>query len=209
MRHEQVFIWVATCLAVAAVLPAAAKLTEERTGKRVAKQIHLKPALVDSASDHKAAETGFGGAELGGHGKYFQYQHNPEHDHYEFGYRRGNDHHFQERYEKAAPHQGHFKTKARWGDKHGGYGEHYWDYNHAGHGDDHGEDGDGGYSEHVPSYQPQQHKVTAKRDSQQLQAGEQRLKRQPPQAPRLVFDVASGQVVDETTGQAYTLQPVQ
>lgn len=29
----------------------------------------------------------------------------------------------------------------RWGDKHGGYGEHYWDYNHAGHGnDDHGEE---------------------------------------------------------------------
>lgn len=24
----------------------------------------------------------------------------------------------------------------RWGDKHGGYGEHYWDYNHAGHGHD-------------------------------------------------------------------------
>lgn len=24
----------------------------------------------------------------------------------------------------------------RWGDKHGGYGEHYWDFNHAGHGDD-------------------------------------------------------------------------
>lgn len=24
----------------------------------------------------------------------------------------------------------------RWGDKHGGYGEHYWDFNHAGHTDD-------------------------------------------------------------------------
>lgn len=24
----------------------------------------------------------------------------------------------------------------RWGDKHGGYGEHYWDYNHDGHGHD-------------------------------------------------------------------------
>jgi hypothetical protein len=23
--------------------------------------------------------------------------------------------------------------QVRWGDKHGGYGEHYWDYNHAGH----------------------------------------------------------------------------
>lgn len=26
----------------------------------------------------------------------------------------------------------------RWGDKHGGYGEHYWDFNHAGHGDNDG-----------------------------------------------------------------------
>lgn len=28
----------------------------------------------------------------------------------------------------------------RWGDKHGGYGEHYWDYNHAGHHDGGGEE---------------------------------------------------------------------
>lgn len=26
----------------------------------------------------------------------------------------------------------------RWGDKHGGYGEHYWDFNHAGHDHDDG-----------------------------------------------------------------------
>lgn len=26
-----------------------------------------------------------------------------------------------------------FESQVRWGDKHGGYGEHYWDYNHAGH----------------------------------------------------------------------------
>lgn len=28
----------------------------------------------------------------------------------------------------------------RWGDKHGGYGEHYWDYNHDGHGHHDGEE---------------------------------------------------------------------
>lgn len=28
----------------------------------------------------------------------------------------------------------------RWGDKHGGYGEHYWDYNHAGDDDGHGDE---------------------------------------------------------------------
>lgn len=36
----------------------------------------------------------------------------------------------------------------RWGDKHGGYGEHYWDLNHAGHGnnadDKYGSDSDDG-----------------------------------------------------------------
>lgn len=37
----------------------------------------------------------------------------PHDDHYEFGFRRGNEHHFTEKYEKAAPHQGHFKTKVR------------------------------------------------------------------------------------------------
>lgn len=28
----------------------------------------------------------------------------------------------------------------RWGDKHGGYGEHYWDFNHDGHGGHDGEE---------------------------------------------------------------------
>lgn len=42
-----------------------------------------------------------------------------------------------------------FKTsQVRWGDKHGGYGEHYYDYNHGGHGGD--EDGEG--SQHNSEY---------------------------------------------------------
>lgn len=94
------------------------------------------------ASDTKmmAASGGAGAAAMHGHGKFFQYGHHDGKDHYENGFRRGNEHHFQERHEKAAPKHGHFTTKVRWGDKHGGYGEHYWDYNHGGH---HG-DGDGG-----------------------------------------------------------------
>jgi len=32
----------------------------------------LPGALVDSQTDHNAAETGFGAAGVGGHGKYFQ-----------------------------------------------------------------------------------------------------------------------------------------
>lgn len=42
-----------------------------------------------------------------------RYQHQPQKDHYEFGHKRGNEHHFQERHEKAAPHHGIFKTKVR------------------------------------------------------------------------------------------------
>ena len=40
---------------------------------------------------------------------------------WEFGYRRGNHEHFTERHEHGASH--HFKSKVRWGDKLGGYGE--------------------------------------------------------------------------------------
>lgn len=42
----------------------------------------------------------------------------------------------------------------RWGDKQGGYGEHYWDLNHAGHAGNHGnnEDDDGSYKSDESSY---------------------------------------------------------
>ncbi len=33
--------------------------------------------------------------------------------------------------------------QVKWGDKKAGYGEHYWDYNHAGHGHEHGHDSGG------------------------------------------------------------------
>ncbi|PSN51622.1 hypothetical protein C0J52_09083 [Blattella germanica] len=177
MRKEQLMSQVGVLLLV--VLPAVlARVGDEGGGKRVPKQVHGKGAVVESETDHNAAETGFGAAGIGAHGKYFQYQHNPEHDHYEFGYRRGNDHHFQERYEKAAPHAGHFKTK-------------------------------GGYSEPVPQYHhPAGGKVTAKRQSPTTPE-EPRVKRQKEsQAPRLYFDVATGQVIDETTGQVFVLQPL-
>lgn len=77
---------------------------------------------------------------------------------YSFGYRKGNDYHYIERDEKGKDHT--FKTRVKWADKKGGYGEHIWDYNHApkyghddGHGKSHGHDdshgkshGGGGYS---------------------------------------------------------------
>lgn len=93
-----------------------------------------------SSIDAETAETGFPGAGVHAGSKYFQYIHVPAKDHYEHGHRRGNEHHFIERHEKGHPHEGEFKTKVRWGDKHGGYGEHFWDYNHAGHGGHDGEE---------------------------------------------------------------------
>ena len=68
----------------------------------------------------------------------------------------------------------------------------------------------GGYSEPVPQYRPAGAKVTAKRESTETTTKEeQRVKRQKKNdAPRLVFDVATGHVIDEETGQVFLLQPV-
>ncbi|XP_076356860.1 uncharacterized protein LOC143250282 [Tachypleus tridentatus] len=79
------------------------------------------------AEDLKSSATGYGGG--GGNGGYFQYARVPGYKEYEFGYRKGNPYHFQERSEQGKGHT--FRTKVRWGDKKGGYGEHYWEYNHA------------------------------------------------------------------------------
>ncbi|XP_047486824.1 insulin receptor substrate 4-like [Penaeus chinensis] len=86
----------------------------------------------------------------GGHGgeKFFMYAHQPDKKQYEFGFKRGNDYHTIERYEKGGPHHN-FKAKVRWEDSKGGYGEHYWDYNHAPkHHDDHHDDHHGGGGGH-------------------------------------------------------------
>ncbi|XP_046392080.1 uncharacterized protein LOC124160293 isoform X1 [Ischnura elegans] len=256
--------------------PYAASKVPDGALRRVPKQIHSKASIINSEDDSKASES-FGAASIGANGKYFQYAHQPEHDHYEHGHRRGNEHHFQERYEKAAPHDGLFKTKVRWGDKHGGYGEHYYDYNHGGHeGAD--DESDGHHSEPVPAYnsgpsyntaakpseqvsvykkapavqsairpseplayypQAPTFKVTAKRhlepetteysdEAEAIAAESARVfsqdvarlvKRHPTGAavaepevqassPKLMFDLATGRVIDEVTGKTYVLQPV-
>ncbi|XP_067000047.2 uncharacterized protein [Anabrus simplex] len=225
MKIEHRVTQVALVLACA-ILPAILANQEESHGKRVAKQIHTKATVVDSDDDHKAAETGFGAAGIGGHGKYFQdfYLFKSGPHEIEFGHVCENPDEWEQRFEKKDFKNNRHQGQARWGDKHGGYGEHYWDYNHAGHGhgDDGGDDGgEGGYSEPVPEYKPVHGKVTAKRQSPapvpQSDASavktDERVKRQhqpsPAEAPRLVFDVATGQVIDEVTGQAFLLQPIQ
>jgi len=60
---------------------------------------------------------------------YFQYINVPAPEEYEFGFNRGNPNHFISRYEQSKDHR--FRTRVRWGDSYGGYGEHYYEYNHG------------------------------------------------------------------------------
>ncbi|XP_018570833.1 uncharacterized protein LOC108910635 isoform X2 [Anoplophora glabripennis] len=53
------------------------------------------------------------------------FHHDPAENHYESGYERGE-------YLEDHPHEEELASKVRWGDKNGGYGEHYYDYNHDG-----------------------------------------------------------------------------
>merc|ERR1711911_162116 len=62
---------------------------------------------------------------------YFQYANVPGEHEYEFGYNRGNPHHYTSRYEQAKDRR--FRTKVKWADSYDGYGEHYWEYNHGHH----------------------------------------------------------------------------
>ncbi|CAL8142513.1 unnamed protein product [Orchesella dallaii] len=222
--------------------------SEMTTGRRVPKQVGLSVgATVASNTDHQSAGThhhhghhGFVGEHHGmghghhhhhGDGKYFQYAHNPGYDEYEYGYRRGNDYHFQERYEKYGPYWN-FKTKVKWGDKYAGYGEHYWDYNHAGSGHDDGGHGHGHHSEPVPTYENQpnssnnKHKVAMihKRQSDNKKngngeaVGPKRIAAPRPELadskpaearemPMLVLDSKTGQIIDTVTGNSYWLKP--
>ncbi|XP_057368924.1 uncharacterized protein LOC130689981 [Daphnia carinata] len=60
---------------------------------------------------------------------YFQYANVPAKDEYEFGHNRGNPSHNRNQYEQSKDHR--FRTKVKWSDAYGGYGEHNWEYNHA------------------------------------------------------------------------------
>ncbi|XP_045487625.1 uncharacterized protein LOC110991972 isoform X2 [Pieris rapae] len=81
--------------------------------------------------------------------KFFQYRHLPTSEDFDQGHRLGSSQHFTERHERSRPSAGLYNAKVRWGDKKGGYGEHYWDLNHAGHNNDHD---DGEYHADDDSY---------------------------------------------------------
>ncbi|KAJ0180075.1 hypothetical protein K1T71_004666 [Dendrolimus kikuchii] len=64
---------------------------------------------------------------------------------FEFGHVCEDPNTWEQRYEKKDFKNHRDMGKVRWGDKKGGYGEHYWDLNHAGHAGNHGNDD--GYDE--------------------------------------------------------------
>ncbi|XP_072394850.1 uncharacterized protein [Diabrotica undecimpunctata] len=117
----------------------------------VKRQVNHATTAVEK-EDHVPAETGFINPAAAVHSgsKFFQdiYVAMEKPDELEFGHVRETPNDWEQRYEKlnleTLKHQG----KVRWGDKHGGYGEHYWDYNHAGH----GHDGEGDESQQNEEY---------------------------------------------------------
>eukprot|EP00096_Caligus_rogercresseyi_P010521 TRINITY_DN3873_c0_g1_i1.p1 TRINITY_DN3873_c0_g1~~TRINITY_DN3873_c0_g1_i1.p1 ORF type:complete len:127 (-),score=36.43 TRINITY_DN3873_c0_g1_i1:115-495(-) len=60
---------------------------------------------------------------------FFQYVNVPSPNEYEFGWNRGNAKDYISRYEQSKNHK--FRTRVRWGNENAGYGEHYYEYNHA------------------------------------------------------------------------------
>ncbi|XP_045764402.1 uncharacterized protein LOC123866766 [Maniola jurtina] len=64
--------------------------------------------------------------------------------------------------------------KVRWGDKKGGYGEHYWDLNHAGHAGNQEEDEyyDDDYNEELQDYPDTEEKADNEREEYYPDASE-------------------------------------
>ncbi|XP_058828942.1 uncharacterized protein LOC131688602 [Topomyia yanbarensis] len=63
--------------------------------------------------------------------KYFQYLNFFGDGSYNAGSKRGNDRHYIEQHEQGSNNAGVFQKRVKWADKHGGFGEHYWDLNHV------------------------------------------------------------------------------
>ncbi|XP_026328960.1 protein PFC0760c-like [Hyposmocoma kahamanoa] len=75
----------------------------------------------------------------------------------EFGHVCEDPNSWEQRYEKKDFKNHRDMGKVRWGDKQGGYGEHYWDLNHAGHAGNHNNDEDDSYrSDETPYSSPYQ-----------------------------------------------------
>nr|XP_034824849.1 uncharacterized protein LOC117982595 [Maniola hyperantus] len=95
----------------------------------------------------------------------------------EFGHVCEDPHTWEQRYEKKDFKNHRDMGKVRWGDKKGGYGEHYWDLNHAGHAgkqeeEDEYYDDDDDYSEELQDYPDTEEKANNEREEYYPDASE-------------------------------------
>ncbi|XP_025418908.1 uncharacterized protein LOC112689418 isoform X2 [Sipha flava] len=143
---------------------------------------------------------------------------------------------WEQRYEKKDFDAQRYQGKVKWGDKDGGYGEQYWDLNHGGAGESAHED-NGQYEEMNPLehaqesrqrsvvYKPavviQLVKNKSKKPTRSVRNNNINRLLEPAvtqsmgtgnadkkNAPVLVFDLKTGVVMDEATGNKFILKPI-
>ncbi|KAE9532718.1 hypothetical protein AGLY_009799 [Aphis glycines] len=142
---------------------------------------------------------------------------------------------WEQRYEKKDFDAQRYQGKVKWGDKDGSYGEQYWDLNHGGVGESSNEnDKNDQYEEHTPIeygqesrqrpviYKPMTITLLKNKPKKPVKSVRNYPKRlvEPSAAPTtigsstkktapvLVFDMKTGVVMDEATGNKFILKPI-
>lgn len=82
--------------------------------------------------------------------------------------------------------------QVRWGDKNGGYGEHYWDLNHAGHANDRESNAD-------ESQQSESSKINTDESRKVLAQNLARAKRNPDEDVEFISDEAKSSILNDKT----------
>ncbi|KAJ8915104.1 hypothetical protein NQ315_000356 [Exocentrus adspersus] len=150
-----------TCLGGLTAQPMAIKEKRHVDGSQTN---DLEPAASHHEDPHEAIQAS---------SKYFQdiYMAMEKPNELQFGHVAENPNNWEQRFEKINLDSLQRQGKVRWGDKDGGYGEHYWDYNHGGHDGDHHHHEEE-ETKHEPQYaapqvQPQQaeHRVQESRQA--------------------------------------------
>ncbi|XP_003240562.1 uncharacterized protein LOC100575185 [Acyrthosiphon pisum] len=140
---------------------------------------------------------------------------------------------WEQRYEKKDFDAQRYQGKVKWGDKDGSYGEQYWDLNHGGGGSNENEKNEP-YEEPTPIdygqesrqrpviYKPMMMTLLKNKPKKPVKGVRNYPKRlvEPPAAPTtigssakktapvLVFDMKTGVVMDEATGNKFILKPI-
>ncbi|KAH1015925.1 uncharacterized protein LOC109538238 [Dendroctonus ponderosae] len=124
--------------------------------------------------------------------KYFQdmyvAQNNPKE--IEFGHVAENPKNWEQRFEKINLENLNHQGKVRWGDKNGGYGEHYWDLNHAGQSKELESNGN-------ESQQSEKTKINPDESQKVLRQNLARTKRNPDEDVEFISDEAKSSILDD------------